>query len=245
MPKLAKKPNSVDVQIMPARAAIMRRMGPATRSLSSFLGSQIETQDELDKLTAYIAAGEKVVEEWDGLMNPVREATYKAWKEAVKVQDGEKKPLVDLIAKAKRVRANAVLAAEQSRIARQAELDARQNAINAELAKKEAELAISAGADPETVEVVKQEALTRPAPVAEAPLEAAGFRQPVWLYSCEVEDLAVLFQTLAQNKFLFDIAAKSANVHAALASAFRPLATASKDGFSVPGLKLVKRPQGT
>ena len=137
--------------------------------------------------------------------------------------------------------------AKQQDDARKKQLEAEeaQRRLNEKTARENAALAKKAGADKETIEEVRSNALATPAPIVKPKAAApAGFSQPRMLYYGKITNMGAFLAALLDDKTLFTTITNSMPVRTALEAELRKLATMQREAFSVPGCELVKKTAG-
>lgn len=135
-------------------------------------------------------------------------------------------------------------AAEQDRIRQeQIKAEAEQRRKNEEAAKKAAAQAKKAGADPETVDSIRQEVLTTPAPLVQSTTlehtRAAGVSVR-YSYTAKITNLKEFLSFCLSNPVMWNTLKEGAE--ADIAAAFNKMAAAQKEAFRYPGITFDKKP---
>ena len=152
--------------------------------------------------------------------------------------------LTDGIQKIRGARAKFLSDEEDKKRRAQQEADAKQDAINRENAKKAAEVAKKAGASKETVATIKADVLATPAQLVEskaldkAKEAGASVRYD---YYAAITNYEAFFQYAVTNPVIIQMLADQKIIEAT-EKAFRPMARAQKDKFSLPGMTFRKVP---
>jgi hypothetical protein len=224
-------------------------------------GIKITDQQSVNRANELILACKQWIESVDRIMDPVRDATYKAWKAAIKAQDEFKEPVLKPMAALKVAVTTFIVAAEEEtarkKAAAEAEqrrkqeaADAEQRRLNAIEAKRVAEELEALGASKAEIREAKAEIKAVAAPIVEvvpvaAPAVEVSAGQSIrMLYSAEVTDMAAFLKHLAQDNFLLTLFAYNQTFKKAIESELRGLASDRKEKYDIPGTKLVKTPSG-
>lgn len=214
--------------------------------LETLLASvKIADQESLNVANERILAGRKWLKAVDAIMDPVRDATHKAWKAAIKAQDDFKAPVERCLKVLEGAATKFILdaraeAERQQRI--KDEQQRKENEANARAAAKDLK---KMGAGTEVIEAVKEEIKARPAE-AVAPVAEVGAGQSIRiLYSAEVTDMQAFLKYLVTDNRLMILFSMSQPIKKAIESVLRDEATAMKDKYEVPGTRLIKSASGS
>lgn len=213
--------------------------------LAEQLTVQITDQESLNAASEYIRAAEQWIKAVDRIMDPVRDATHKAWKAAIAAQDQFKAP-VERPLKALRTACAQFLAAMKAEADRkQREADEAQRKANEAEARRVASELRAVGATSEEIQDVKQTILATTAPAVipqVAPPSGASVRT---LYSAEITDLKAFLTHLVNDQYLLTLFGYSATFKKAIESELRGEAQKRKEAYRIPGTQLVKTASGT
>lgn len=190
-----------------------------------------------------IAAGEwlKAV---DRIMDPVREATHKAWKAAIAAQDEFKAPVERPLKVLKAAASQYVADAQAEKERKQREVDEEQRKKNEAEARSVAADLKKMGASKQEIADVKQEIKATAAPIVQAVAVAPSGMSGRTLYSAEITDMKAFLTHLASDPYLLTLFGYSASFKKAIESELRGEASKRKDEYKIPGTKLVKTASG-
>jgi len=127
----------------------------------------IKDQDTLDDATKWAQAAEQWIENVEATVDPVVDATNKAHKAAVKMRTDLLAPIAGPLKLLKSAIFNFIEKKRREDRQKQLDLEAEQDRKNREDADRIAKAAKKTGADAETVEAVREEVLSRPAPIVQ------------------------------------------------------------------------------
>lgn len=213
--------------------------------VAQFSEVAITDQRSLNRANELILAGKQWLDQVDAIMDPVRDATHKAWKAAIKAQDEFKAPVLKAVDSLKKAVTNHIVAAQDEARRKQELADKEQARVNAAEAKRVAEELKSLGASKEEIKeakiAIKAVTAAEVAPVVEA---SAG-QSIRYLYSAEIVDMKVFLAHLAQDDYLRILFGYSQAFKKAVESELRGEATKRKDSYSISGTKLVKTASGS
>ncbi|HYM34628.1 MAG TPA: hypothetical protein VET48_04480 [Steroidobacteraceae bacterium] len=187
----------------------------------------------------------------DSFLTRGREATAQAWQMilpdenlTVRVQViwPLRAQLDAAISLAKQTRAQYLDGIERKRQDDQRKKDDEQRKINEKNAKEAAANAAEHGADRETQKEIAQSVLSTPAPEVAARVQAPSNVTLSYNYGAQVTSFRALLTGALSDVMLFNLL-DCDKVRWACESVLRPLATAQKDRFKVPGCELKKTPK--
>jgi hypothetical protein len=238
-------PGAVEIDVRYDRGS-QAELAKQTLDLSAQLTcSVIVDQSSLNAAGEVIRAADQWLKSVDRIMDPVRDATHKAWKAAIAAQDEFKAPVEKPLKALKAACAKFVADAKAETERKQHEADELQRKENEAEARRVAAQFRDVGATKAEINEIKQEILAKPAeevkPIVEAPTGMSGRM----LYSAEVVDMAAFIKHLAQDNFLLTLFAYNAVFKKAIESELRGLASDRKDKYDIPGTKLVKTASGS
>jgi hypothetical protein len=153
-----------------------------------------------------------------------------------------RKFLNDGVTKLRGMRANYLMAVDAENRRKQAAIQAEQDRINKKNADDAAKAAKKAGADAGTVEDIRRDVMSTPAPIIESKAQevadslGAGLRYD---YSADCKDLRKWLQYCLENPVLF---ATLATATPDIEKAFRSTARSQKEAFNYPGMTFKKTP---
>jgi hypothetical protein len=127
----------------------------------------IKDQDTLDDATKWAQAAEAWIKNVEATVDPVVDATNKAHKAAVKMRTDLLAPIAGPLKLLKSAIFNFIEKKRREDRQKQLDLEAEQDRKNREDADRIAKAAKKTGADAETVEAVREEVLSRPAPIVQ------------------------------------------------------------------------------
>lgn len=221
---------------------------------------ELRDQETLTRLNDVILAGREWLKGVDAIMDPVRDATHKAWKAAIKAQDDFKAPVLMVIGRAQQASTAFIIRAreEEKRLQdeadaearrKQAVLDAEQRRANEAEAARVAEEMRQSGASREVIREAKAGVLATPAPMVAPktvnPTVIAPKGQAVRMYySAEITDMRALLQYLASDNRWVLLLGMSDGFKKSLIAELRAEAEQLKDKFEIPGTKLLKNAGG-
>ena len=199
-----------------------------------------DAQIEEEKVNVFLASLRERVQEAaarfadvKGFTNFKVTLTVRSWDERNQLQDG--------IAGLRQKRANYLAEEDRKLKQKQAEAQAEQDRINKEAANKAAAAAKKAGANPETVQTIREEVLATPAPIVESKAqtvaESAG-ASVTYRYYAKITDLPKFLHTCLANESLMNTL-KGAIPE--IEAAFRTTAQSQKEFFNYPGATFEKR----
>jgi flagellar biosynthesis GTPase FlhF len=238
------KPGVVEVDVRYDRGSQTELAVQIPQLSQQLTGIKITDQRTLDRANELIFACKQWLDSVDRIMDPVRDATHKAWKAAIKAQDEFKEPVSKPLAVLKAAATAFIVAAEEEKRRKQEAADAEQRRLNEIEAKRVAEELKALGASKAEIKEAKQEIKAQAAPIVEAEVEKSTGQGVTWLYSAELVDLKVFLSHLTQDDYLRILFGYSAAFKKAIESELRGEATKRKDKYDIPGTKLVKTPSG-
>jgi len=241
----AAKAGIVEVKISYDRANQTQLAAQAPELSRRLTTIKITDQADIDRANEIILHCKQWIDSVDRIMNPVRDATHKAWKAAIKAQDEFKEPVLKPMAALKVAVTNFIVAAEEEKKRKQAAADAEQDRLNRIEAKRVIDELKALGATKAEIREAREEINSVVAPIIAPAVEASGGQSIRMLYSAEVTDMKVFLKHLAEDEFLLQIFKYSQGFTKAVESVLRDEATNRKDKYSIPGTKLVKKPSGT
>jgi len=203
-------------------------------------GFVIKTQEDYDRVSAFLVGVKKLIKKVGEAFDPIVEANHKAWKTAV----AQRKEQLDPLESAERiVKARGVeFLTEQERIRAEAERKAREEAEAAER-KRRAELEAQAKRHEANGNLEKAEqrremaeqVFVAPRPVVAGAIKAEGQSlKEVW--SAEVVNLAALVKAVAEGRAPITLVMADQ-------TALNKQAKATKDAFPIPGVRFFSTKQ--
>jgi hypothetical protein len=210
------------------------------------LSIRITDQRSVDRANELILACKQWCESVDRIMDPVRDATHKAWKAAIKAQDEFKEPLLKPLALLKLAVTNAIVAAQEEARRKQAAAEAERRRTSEIEARRVASELRALGASKAEIAEAKQEvrASAPPVPIVAPAAEASSGQSIRTLYSAEVTDMKAFIRHLAADEFLLTLFCYSQAFKKAVESELRGEATKRKEIYEIPGTRLVKTNSG-
>lgn len=205
---------------------------------------QVTDQDSLNHANGIILAATEWLKAVDRIMDPVRDATHKAWKASIAAQDEFKSPVEKPLAILKKTAVKYLADVQEAKLRKQREADEEQRKANEADAKRKAAELKAWGASKEEIKEAKEEIKSRTAPDVQAEATAPSGTSLKMLYSAEVTDLKIFLSAMVQDDFLLTLFGYSAAFKKAIESELRGVATDRKDKYEIPGTKLVKTPSG-
>lgn len=205
---------------------------------------QVTDQASLDHLTEQIRAAEQWLKAVDRIMDPVRDATHKAWKASIAARDEFVSPVEKPLKIAKIACANFVAAAREEAARKQRERDEEQRKKNEAEARRVAFEMKSVGASKVEIKEAKSVVLAAVAPTVSPKVELPTGMSSRMLYSAEITDLAEFLKYIVTDNYLLTLFGYSATFKKSIESELRGEATKRKEAYKVPGTKLVKTPSG-
>lgn len=216
----------------------------------------LKDQESLDHLNHLIQIGRDWLKAADAVLDPVRDATHKAWKASIKAQDDFKGSVEAVVKKAQDEATKFVVAAREAAARqqaildaadrkKQAELDAEQRRANEVEAKRVADELKNAGASREVIREAKAEVLATPAP-AVAPstvtpaIVTSGGQSVKTYYRAEITDMGELLKHFIQEPRWVLLLQSMDSIRKAIETELSAEATKLKERYCIPGTKLVK-----
>jgi hypothetical protein len=236
--------NDVEIQVNYDRTDQTKLAVRAGQLSADIAGVIITDQYSLELANVMILAGNDWLKAVDRIMDPVRDATHKAWKAAIKAQEDFKGPVERPLAALKTAATRFVVAAQEATARIQAEKDAEQIRKNLAEAKRVAAELKALGASKAEIKEAQLEVKSVVAPTVQPEAVAAGGQSIRMLYSAEITDMKVFIKHLANDEFLLTLLGYSQSLKKALESELRGEAIKRKETYSIPGTKLVKTPSG-
>jgi uncharacterized protein YhaN len=221
--------------------ALAQRVPELSEQLST---CQIKDQVSLNRANEAIVAGVEWLKAVDRIMDPVREATHRAWKSAIAAQDEFKAPVERPLKVLKGLASKYLADVEAEKQRKQREADEEQRRKNEADARSMAADLKRMGASKQEIADVKQEIKATPAATVQAEAAAPSGMSSRMLYSAEVTDLKAFLTHLVSDQYLLTLFGYSGAFKKAIESELRGEAGKRKDGYSIPGTKLVKTPSG-
>lgn len=223
------------------QVALAQRQPQLSEQLST---CQIKDQVSLNRANEAIVAGVEWLKAVDRIMDPVREATHKAWKSAIAAQDEFKAPVERPLKLLKGLASKYLADVEAEKQRKQREADEEQRKKNEADARSMAADLKRMGASKQEIADVRQEIKATPAAVVQAEAAAPSGMSSRMLYSAEVTDLKAFLTHLVSDQYLLTLFGYSASFKKSIESELRGEATNRKDKYDIPGTKLIKTPSG-
>jgi hypothetical protein len=203
---------------------------------------EIRDQATLNQANELVRAAEDWIKAVDRIMDPVREATHRAWKAALKAQDDFKKPVAGPLRILREAVALFIYQQTQAAIEAQRIADEAQRKKNAAEARAFTKDLKAAGATPEQIAETKLQIMATPAPIIASQVEAPSGVALRTLYSAKVVNLEIFLRYLLTDEYLFRIFKNTDGVTKAIEAELKPEAVRFKEKYNVPGTELVKTP---
>ncbi len=238
-------PALVDVQITYDKSPQSQLAERVPELADDLVSCAVTDQESLNRANALIISCNEWLKAVDRIMDPVREATHKAWKMSIAAQEEFKVP-VERPLKALKAAAAKFIADAQAEVQRkQREAEEEQRKLNEAEARRTARALKEMGATKESIQEVKQEIRATPAPVIQPKIAAPTGMSGRMLYSAEITDLKQFLSHLASDSYLVTLFGYSATFRKAIESELRGEATKRKDAYCIPGTKLIKTASGS
>jgi hypothetical protein len=231
---------AVEYDRMP-QVMLAKRVPELSEQLST---CQIKDQVSLNRANEAILAGVEWLKAVDRIMDPVREATHKAWKSAIAAQDEFKGPVERPLKVLKSAASKYLADVQAEKDRKQREADEEQRKKNEAEARALAADLKKMGASKEVIAEAKEQVKATPAPVIEQEAVAPSGMSGRMLYSAEIVDLKAFLTHLVSDQYLLTLFGYSQAFRKAIESELRGEATNRKDKYDIPGTKLVKTPSG-
>lgn len=237
-------PALVDVQITYDKSPQSELAQRVPELSDDLVSCAVTDQASLNRANALIISCNEWLKAVDRIMDPVREATHKAWKMSIAAQEEFKSPVERPLKVLKAAAAKFIADAEVEKQRRQREADEEQRRMNEAEARRTAKALKEMGATKAAIQEVKEEIRATPAPVIQPMAEVAQGMSVRTLYSAEITDLKVFIGHLASDPYLLTLFGYSAAFKKAVESELRGEAQKRKDAYHIPGTKLVKTASG-
>lgn len=238
-------PALVDVQITYDKSPQSELAQRVPELSDDLVTCQVTDQSSLNRANALILSCVEWLKAVDRIMDPVREATHKAWKMSIAAQEEFKQPVERPLKALKAAAAKFIAEAQAEAQRKQREAEEEQRRMNEAEARRTAKVLKDMGASKDQIQEVKQEIRATPAPVMQPKIEAPVGMSGRMLYSAEITDLKQFLAHLANDSYLVTLFGYSATFKKAIESELRGEATKRKDAYYIPGTKLVKTPSGS
>ncbi len=238
-------PALVEVQIKydkSPQSELAERVPELSEDLTSCI---VKDQTSLNRANSLIQSCNEWLKAVDRIMDPVREATHKAWKMSIAAQEEFKAPVERPLKALKAAAAKFIADAQAEAERKQREADAEQRRLNAAEARRTAKILADMGASKTQIQEVKEQIRDKEAPTIQPRAEAAPNMSVRMLYTAEITDLKQFLTHLAQAPYLLSLFGYSATFKKAIESELRGEATKRKETYKIPGTKLVKTPSGS
>lgn len=235
----------VDVQITYDKSPQSELAERVPELADDLVSCAVTDQTSLNRANALILSCNEWLKAVDRIMDPVREATHKAWKMSIAAQEEFKAPVEKPLKILKTAAAKFIADCQAEAERKQREAEAEQRRINEAEAKRTAAALKEMGASKVQIQEVKQEIRATPAPVIQPKAEVAQNMSVRTLYSAEVTDLRQFLAHLSQDQYLLTLFGYSATFKKAIESELRGEAQKRKDAYQIPGTKLVKSASGS
>lgn len=237
-------PALVDVQITYDKSPQSELAQRVPELSDDLVSCQVTDQSSLNRANALILSCNEWLKAVDRIMDPVREATHKAWKMSIAAQEEFKAPVEKPLKALKSAAAKFIADAEAEKQRKQQEADEEQRRLNEAEARRTAKVLKDMGASKDQIQDAKEEIRATPAPIVQPKAEVAQGMSVRTLYSAEIVDMKVFLAHLAHDPYLLTLFGYSAALKKALESELRGEAQKRKDTYSIPGTKLVKTASG-
>lgn len=237
-------PAKVEVQITYDKSPQSELAEKVPELSDDLVACTVTDQSSLNRANALILSCNEWLKAVDRIMDPVREATHKAWKMSIAAQEEFKAPVEKPLKALKVAAATFIAGVEEEKRRKQAEADEAQRKINEAEARRTAAALKGMGASKTDIQEAKQEIHATPAPIVQPRAEVAQGMSVKILYSAEVTDLRQFLAHLAQDQYLLTLFGFSASFKKAIESELRDEAARRKEAYLVPGTKLVKTASG-
>lgn len=201
-------------------------------------------QRSVDRANELISVGNQWIKSVKRIMDPVRDATHKAWKAAIQAQDEFEQPVAKPLAILKSAVVKFLADAAEAKRRAQEAADAEQLRKNEAEARRTASELRALGASKEEIKQVREEIKAVAAPIVAPAVEASAGQSIAMLYSAEVTDLAAFLKHLVTDPFLLTLFAYNQTFKKAIESELRGIASDRKDKYAIPGTTLKKTPSG-
>jgi len=235
---------SVEVEVRYDRTNQSQLAKQAPQLSTELASIQIQDQQSLDSANQLIMSCDQWLKAVDRIMDPVRDATHKAWKAAIGAQDEFKAPVQKPLAVLKAAAAQFIANARAEAQREQLRLEAEQRRVNEAAAKEAAAALRAAGASRAEIKQAKEEIRAVPAPVAAPAVEASSGMALRTYYSVELESLEAFLRYLLTDRTQLIMFAQSNKFKEAVETELRSEASRLKDKYSIPGTRLVKKASG-
>jgi hypothetical protein len=235
---------TVEVDVKYDRTTQSQLAKQAPQLSAELVEVRIQDQESLDDANQLILASEQWLKAVDRIMDPVRDATHKAWKAAIAAQDEFKAPVQKPLAALKAIAAKFIADARAEAELRQLRLEAEQRRQNEIDAKKAAAALRISGATKEEIRQAKEEIKATPALIVAPQVEASAGMALRTYYSVKVDKLETFLQYLLTDRRLLNIFSASEKVKEAIAYELKPEAAQFKERYAIPGTCLVKKATG-
>lgn len=237
-------PALVDVQITYDKSPQSELAQRVPELSDDLVTCQVTDQASLNRANALIQSCNEWLKAVDRIMDPVREATHKAWKMSIAAQEEFKSPVERPLKALKAAAAQFIASVDAEKKRKQAEADEEQRRLNEAEARRTAKVLKDMGASKDQIQEVREEIRATPAPIIQPKAEVAQGMSVRTLYSAEIVDMKAFIAHLAHDSYLLTLFGYSAALKKALESELRGEAQKRKDAFSIPGVKLIKTASG-
>lgn len=237
-------PALVDVQITYDKSPQSQLAERVPELSDDLVACQVTDQNSLNRANALIQSCNEWLKAVDRIMDPVREATHKAWKMSIAAQEEFKAPVEKPLKALKAAAAKFIADAQAEAQRKQREAEEEQRRLNEAEARRTAKVLKDMGASKDQIQEVRQEIRATPAPVIQPKAEVAQGMSVRTLYSAEITDMKVFLSHLANDPYLITLFSYSAAFKKAMESELRGEAQKRKDSYHIPGTKLVKTASG-
>lgn len=237
-------PALVDVQITYDKSPQSELAQRVPELADDLVSCAVTDQASLNRANALIISCNEWLKAVDRIMDPVREATHKAWKMSIAAQEEFKSPVERPLKALKTAAAKFIADSKAEAERKQREAEDEQRRLNEAEARRTAKALKEMGATKESIQEVKQEIRATPAPVIQPKVEVAQGMSVRTLYSVEIVDMKAFIAHLAHDQYLLTLFGYSAALKKALESELRGEGAKRKDTYSIPGTRLVKTASG-
>lgn len=242
---MSAKPQLVEIEVKYDKSTQLA-LAKEAPDLETLLSSvKIADQETLNIANERILAGRKWLKAVDAIMDPVRDATHKAWKAAIKAQDDFKAPVEYALKRIEGIATKFIMDAQAEAQRQQRIKDEQQRKENEANAKAAAKDLKKMGASAEVIASVKEDIKARPAEAVAPIAEKAAGQSVRILYSAEIVDFPAFLKYLVTNDRLMILFSMSLPLRKAVESELRSEASAMKEKYDVPGTKLIKSASGS
>jgi hypothetical protein len=237
-------PALVDVQITYDKSPQSELAQRVPELSDDLVTCQVTDQASLNRANALIQSCNEWLKAVDRIMDPVREATHRAWKMSIAAQEEFKQPVERPLKILKAAASKFIADAQAEAQRKQREAEEEQRRLNEAEARRTAKVLKDMGASKDQIQEVRQEIRATPAPVIQPKAEVAQGMSVRTLYSVEIVDMKAFIAHLAHDQYLLTLFGYSAALKKALESELRGEGTKRKDSYSIPGTRLIKTASG-